>query len=76
MKKLGKILKQYQKLNLLKICITGKEWITDQKEMIWKNFRVNNLTIPFNVLYAKNEYIYPANDTNHNSNREKKKLIF
>ena len=41
-----------------------------------KNFRVNNLTIPFNVWYAKNKYIYPANDANHNLNREKKKLIF
>ena len=35
----------------------------------------NNLTIALIRFYAKNENIYPANDSKHNSNREKKKLF-
>ena len=44
--------KELQKLNLLEINITGKEYIFHQKKMIGKKLRKNNVTIALNVLYA------------------------
>ena len=41
----GKIHKEYQKLNLLEINMTGKEYS--------KRFDINNPAIAFNVLYVK-----------------------
>ena len=41
----------------------------------WKESEKNNLTIALNVLYAKNEIIYPAKISKHNSNREKQVII-
>ena len=38
----------------------------------WKKLEKNNVTIAFNVLYAKKEKIYPAYVSKHNSNREKR----
>ena len=35
----------------------------------------NNVTIAFNVLYAKKEKIYPAYVSKHNSNREKQVIL-
>ena len=37
----------------------------------WKKFEKNNIIIALNVLYAKNEKIYPAYVSKHNSKREK-----
>ena len=42
----------------------------------WKKLEKNNVTIAFNVLYAKKEKIYPAYVSKHNSNREKKVFSF
>ena len=36
----------------------------------WKKIEKNNLTIALNVLYAKNDKIYPAYDSKYNSKRE------
>ena len=43
--------------------------------MIGKNLRENNVTIAFNVLYAKKEKIYPAHVSNRNSNRQKQVIL-
>ena len=37
----------------------------------WRKFQKNNLAIALKVLYAKNEKIYPAPVSKHNSNFEK-----
>ena len=37
----------------------------------WKEIQKNNLAIALNVLYAKNQKIYPAYDSKQNSKREK-----
>ena len=37
----------------------------------WKKFEKNNVTIALKVLYAKNEKIYLAYISKHNSNSEK-----
>ena len=37
----------------------------------WKKFEKNNRAITANVLYAKKEKIYPAYNSEHNSNHEK-----
>ena len=41
------------------------------EEKWWKKIAKNNLTIALNVLYAKNEKIYPIYVSKHNSNHEK-----
>ena len=41
----------------------------------WKKFEKNNVTITFNVLYAKEEKIYPAYVSKHDSNREKQVIL-
>ena len=41
------------------------------EEKWWKKIAKNNLTIALNVLYAKNEKIYPIHVSKHNSNHEK-----
>ena len=41
----------------------------------WKKLEKNNVTIAFNVLYAKKEKIYPAYVSKHNSSREKQVII-
>ena len=41
----------------------------------WKKFEKNNVTITFNVLYAKEEKIYPAYASKHDSNREKQVIL-
>ena len=41
----------------------------------WRKFEKNNVTISLNVLYAKQEKIYPAYVSKHNSNREKQVII-
>ena len=43
--------------------------------MIGKNLRENNVTIAFNVFYAKKEKIYPAHVSNRNSNRQKQFIL-
>ena len=43
--------------------------------MIGKKFEKNNVTIALDVLYAKNEKIYFAYVSKHNSNRQKQ-VIF
>ena len=40
-----------------------------------KQFMENNLTIAFNILYAKKEKMFPAYASKHNSKR-KKHVIF
>ena len=50
--------------------ITEKEYILHQRKMIWKNLRKNDRTSALYVLYAKNEKIYPAFVSKHNSKRE------
>ena len=37
----------------------------------WREFEKNNLTTGVNVLYTKNEKIYPIYVSKHNSNRKK-----
>ena len=55
------------------------ERITKVKPFIfnydWKKFEKNNLTIALNVLYAKNEKIYPAYVSRHNLKREKQIIL-
>ena len=46
---MGKNCKEYQKLNLSEINITGKEYSTPQKKMYWKMFETNNPTIALNA---------------------------
>ena len=41
----------------------------------WKKIEKNNLTITLNVLYAKNEKIYPAYVSKQNSNHEKQVVL-
>ena len=41
----------------------------------WKKFGKHNLTIAPNVLYAKNEKIYPTYVSKHNSKREKQFIL-
>ena len=41
----------------------------------WKKFEKNNVTIALNVLYAKEEKIYPAYVSKHNSNHKKQVII-
>ena len=41
----------------------------------WKRIWENNLTIALNVLYVKNEKIYPAYISKYNSNREKRIIL-
>ena len=41
----------------------------------WKKFEKNNIAIAVNVSYAKNENIYPAYISKHNSNREKQVIL-
>ena len=41
----------------------------------WKKIEKNNVTIPFNVLYAKKEKIYPAYVLKHNSYCEKQVIL-
>ena len=43
--------------------------------MIGKKIEKNNVKIAFNVLYAKNEKIYPPSVSKHNSNREKQVIL-
>ena len=40
-----------------------------------EKFEKNNVTIALNVLYAKNEKIYPAYVSNNNPNLEKKVIL-
>ena len=40
-----------------------------------KKFEKNNVTIALNVLYAKQEKIYPAYVSKHNLNREKQVIV-
>ena len=44
--------------------------------MIGKNWEKNNVTIAFNVLYAKKEKPYPAHVSKLNSYREKQVIFF
>ena len=41
----------------------------------WKKFEKNNVIIDLNILYAKNEKIYPTYISNHSSNREKRDIL-
>ena len=41
----------------------------------WKRCQDNNLTITLNVLYAKNEKIYPHYIPEHNPNRQKQIIL-
>ena len=41
----------------------------------WKMFEKNNLETALNVLYAKDTEILPAYISNHNSTREKKRIL-
>ena len=41
----------------------------------WKKFEKNNATIALNFFYAKEEKIYPAYVSKHNSNREKQAIL-
>ena len=41
----------------------------------WREFEKNNLTIGVNVLYTKNEKIYPIYVSKHNSNRKNKLFL-
>ena len=58
MKKWKEIHKEYQKLSLLSVNLTGKECITHQEKMIGKSLRKNNLAIALNMLYVKKMNIY------------------
>ena len=44
--------------------------------MIGKKFEKNNVTIALDVLYAKNEKIYSAYVSKHNSNRQKQVIFY
>ena len=41
----------------------------------WKKVEKNNVTIALNVLYTKEEKIYPDDVSKHNSNREKQVIL-
>ena len=41
----------------------------------WKTFEKNNLTIPFNILYIKEQEIYPACISKHNSTHAKQIIL-
>ena len=43
--------------------------------MIGKKNEKNNVTITLNVLYTKNEKVYPAYISKHNSNLEKQVIL-
>ena len=47
----------------------GKKRFPSEKND-WKEFVKNNVTIAFNVLYAKKEKIFPAYISKHNLNHE------
>ena len=42
----------------------------------WEKFKKNNVTITLNVLYAKEEKIFPAYVSKHNSSREKQVVFW
>ena len=41
----------------------------------WRKFEKNNVAIALNVLYTKNEKMYPAYVSKHNLNREKQVIL-
>ena len=43
---------------------------------VWKKSETNNVTIALNILYAKEEKLYPAYVSKYNSNREKQVILF
>ena len=66
--KIEKIWKEQQKLKWEGIKFLSKK--DDQKK-----FEKDNVTIALNILYAKQEKIYPAYVSKHNSNREKQVIL-
>ena len=53
------------------------EWIKfPSEEDDWKKFEKINVTIPFNILYAKKEKIYSVYVSKHNSNGKKASCSF
>ena len=46
-----------------------------QKKDDWKKFEKNNVTLAFDVLYAKKEKLYPAYVSKHNLDCEKQVFL-
>ena len=68
------IKKDSQRLTKIKPLINKYNWERinfPSEKHDWKRFLKNNVTVAFNVLYAKKEKICPASVSKHNSNRKK-----
>ena len=76
--KLRRIKEDLQGITKIKPFINKYNWeginFPSQKDD-WRKFEKNNVTISLNVLYAKQEKIYPAYVSKHNSNREKQVIL-
>ena len=72
------IKKEPQRITKIKPFINKYNWeginFPSEKDD-WKKFDKNNVTIAFNVLYAKKEKIYPAYVSKHNSNCGKQIIL-
>ena len=68
------MLKESQKLNLLKINISGKEQMLRYKKKDWKKFKENNVTTALTVFFAKKKK-YILLYIRHKSNREKQVIL-
>ena len=72
------IKKDLQRVTKIKRFVKKYNWegikFSSQKDD-WKKFEKNNVTIALNVLYVKEEKIYPAYVSKHNSNHKKQVII-
>ena len=67
---MGKI---HEKITKIKFFINKYKWEGKKfplEKVDWKIFEKNNVTIALNILYTKNEKIYPTYFSKHNSNLE------
>ena len=73
------IVGHYERITKIKLFVNKYNWerisYLSEKDN-WKKIEKNNLTIALDVLYAKNEKVYPAYISKHNSSREKQVIYF
>ena len=76
---LKEIGKNLERITKIKPIISKYDWeetnFSSEKDD-WKKFEKNKQTIALNVLHAKEEKVYPAYISKHNSSREKQVTLF